>query len=280
MVYDRHFPEGWRALGLAGRPDRVQPVGHQPRPVPTTCGGSSSPPRRWPTSTSSARSTGSASSRSATTTSTARPTSWTRAGSSSATPPPTTRTRCWCATWTWSSWPRSGTCGSSTGTAGPTSTSRWSSAMSTTLISGGTVVTVFGTLDADVLVAGQVSRPRSPGGRPPHLLPAGHGPRGGWRRGPKDSGEPAGGRGGPGHRRDRQVRAAGRDRRAHAHGDAVRRHLLGGYVRDRHPRRGVGRHHDDRRLRRPGQGHLAARRRWTSGTPRRTATARSTTAST
>ena len=33
ICYDRHFPEGWRALGPDGRPDRLQPVGHQPRPV-------------------------------------------------------------------------------------------------------------------------------------------------------------------------------------------------------------------------------------------------------
>src|SRR6516225_3191905 len=135
---------------------------------PSTCGGSSSRPPRWPTSTSSARSTGSVSSRSATTTSTARPTSWTRAASSSATPRPTTRTRCWSGTWTWPSWPRSGTCGSSTATAAPTSTDRWCShepsasegeresrAMSTTLITGGTVVTASGTQDADVLLEGE-----------------------------------------------------------------------------------------------------------------------------
>ena len=33
ICYDRHFPEGWRALGLNGAADRLQPVGHQPRPV-------------------------------------------------------------------------------------------------------------------------------------------------------------------------------------------------------------------------------------------------------
>ena len=75
------------------------------------------------------------------------------------------------------------------------------------------------------------------------------------RRGRRGRG---GGSRGPGHRRHRQVRAARRDRRAHAHGDAVRRHVLRGHLRDRHPRRGVGRHHHDHRLRRPGQGHLAA----------------------
>ena len=59
ICYDRHFPEGWRALGLAGRADRVQPVGDQPRRCRRTCGSWSSRPRRWPTSTSSPRSTGS-----------------------------------------------------------------------------------------------------------------------------------------------------------------------------------------------------------------------------
>ena len=54
------------------------------------------------------------------------------------------------------------------------------------------------------------------------------------------------------------LRAARRHRRAHPHGDAVRRHVLGGHVRDRHPGRGLGRHHHDHRLRGPGQGHLAA----------------------
>ena len=68
-----------------------------------------------------------------------------------------------------------------------------------------------------------------------------------------------GGVGGPGHRRRRALRAARRHRRAHPHGDAVRRHLLGGHVRDRDPGRGLGRHHHDRGLRGPGQGHLAAR---------------------
>src|SRR5262249_51927782 len=120
----------------------------------------------WPTSTSSARSTGSGSSRWVTTTSTGRPTSSTRAASWWATPAPTTRTKWWSGTWTWTSWPRSGTCGSSTPTAAPTSTRPWSSrerAASrgerentvTILISGGAVVTAEGTLAADVLVAGE-----------------------------------------------------------------------------------------------------------------------------
>ena len=139
ICYDRHFPEGWRALGLAGARIVFNPSATS-RGLSRTCGGSSSRPPRSPTSTSSARSTGSASSRSATTTSTARPTSSTRAASSSATPPPTTRTRWWSGIWTWISSPRSGTCGSSTATAAPTSTSRWSSHEHTAmriLIAGG-----------------------------------------------------------------------------------------------------------------------------------------------
>ncbi len=31
ICYDRHFPEGWRQLGLQRRPARLQPVGHPPR---------------------------------------------------------------------------------------------------------------------------------------------------------------------------------------------------------------------------------------------------------
>ena len=75
ICYDRHFPEGWRALGLGGRAHRLQPVSHEPGPVACTSGTWSSPRRPWPTSTSSARSTGWASRTSVTTTSTARRTS-------------------------------------------------------------------------------------------------------------------------------------------------------------------------------------------------------------
>ena len=32
ICYDRHFPEGWRILGLKGARDRVQPLGHPPWP--------------------------------------------------------------------------------------------------------------------------------------------------------------------------------------------------------------------------------------------------------
>ncbi len=83
ICYDRHFPEGWRALGLAGARIVFNPSATS-RGLSQYLWRSSSRPPPWPTSTSSARSTGSGSSRSATTTSTARPTSSTRAASSSA----------------------------------------------------------------------------------------------------------------------------------------------------------------------------------------------------
>ena len=58
ICYDRHFPEGWRALGLGGGQDwcstRRPPAGA----CPCTCGTWSNPPRRWPTSFSSGPSTG------------------------------------------------------------------------------------------------------------------------------------------------------------------------------------------------------------------------------
>ena len=94
ICYDRHFPEGWRALGLAGAQIVFNPLGHQPLRCRRTCGSSSSRPRPWPTSTSSRRSTGWASRSTATTTSTARATSSTRAASSSARSPRRT-TRSW-----------------------------------------------------------------------------------------------------------------------------------------------------------------------------------------
>ena len=100
ICYDRHFPEGWRALGLAGAQIVYNPSRHQPRPVRRTCGSWSSPPPPSPTSTSSPRSTGSAARSTATTTSTAPATSSTRAASSSAAPPPTRRRNCSSATWT------------------------------------------------------------------------------------------------------------------------------------------------------------------------------------
>ena len=59
ICYDRHFPEGWRALGLPA------PRSSSTRRPPAaacrrTCGSWSSPPPPSPTSTSSARSTASA----------------------------------------------------------------------------------------------------------------------------------------------------------------------------------------------------------------------------
>ena len=93
ICYDRHFPEGWRALGLAGRPDRVQPLGHQPRPVRLPVAARAARGRGGQRVLRRARSTGSGWSRSATTTSTGSPTSPTRAASWSATRPPTPATR-------------------------------------------------------------------------------------------------------------------------------------------------------------------------------------------
>ena len=58
---------------------------------------------------------------------------------------------------------------------------------------------------------------------------------------------------------DRPLRHPRRDRRPHPHGAAVRRDVRQGHVRDRDARRGVRRHDLDRRLRRPGQGPVAAR---------------------
>ncbi len=78
------LPRGVAGARSERRRDRVQPVGHQPRACRPTCGSSSSRRRPSPTSTTSAPSTGSASSRSATTTSTARRTSSTPRASSSA----------------------------------------------------------------------------------------------------------------------------------------------------------------------------------------------------
>ena len=84
ICYDRHFPEGARALASTGPRSCSSPA--PPRAAcPSTCGASSSSCTRSPTATTSAPSTGSASSRtSATTTSTGRATSWTRVASSSA----------------------------------------------------------------------------------------------------------------------------------------------------------------------------------------------------
>ena len=86
ICYDRHFPEGWRALGLNGAEIVFNPSATSRGPVASTSGASSSRPPPWPTCTTSARSTASASRpTSATTTSTARATSSIPRASSSAT---------------------------------------------------------------------------------------------------------------------------------------------------------------------------------------------------
>ena len=80
VCYDRHFPEGWRGLGLKGAKIVFNPSATS-RGFPCTYGTWSSPPPRSPTSTSSPPSTGWGPSRSATTTSTGRRTSATRGAS-------------------------------------------------------------------------------------------------------------------------------------------------------------------------------------------------------
>ncbi len=60
ICYDRHFPEGARALGLNGAEIVFNPSATVARPVASTCGSSSSRRTRWPTATTSARSTASA----------------------------------------------------------------------------------------------------------------------------------------------------------------------------------------------------------------------------
>ena len=82
ICYERHFPEGWRALGLAGRENRLQPIGHKPWALGVPVEIKNSPPLRWRTSTSWARSIASAWSPSARTSSTDSRTSWTLAVSS------------------------------------------------------------------------------------------------------------------------------------------------------------------------------------------------------
>ena len=58
ICYDRHFPEGWRALGLNGAEIVFNPNATG-RACATSSGRSSSRPPPWPTSTTSARTTGS-----------------------------------------------------------------------------------------------------------------------------------------------------------------------------------------------------------------------------
>ncbi len=101
ICYDRHFPEGWRALGLNGAEIVFNPSATRAGSR-RTCGSWSSRRRRWPTSTSSGRSTGSASRTWATTTSTA-PTYFVDPRGPVRGRRRLTRTTpsCWCATWTW-----------------------------------------------------------------------------------------------------------------------------------------------------------------------------------
>ena len=75
ICYDRHFPEGARALGLNGAEMVFIPSRHQPRPVRVPVADRAGQRTRSPTATSWAPSTGWASSPWATTTSTARATS-------------------------------------------------------------------------------------------------------------------------------------------------------------------------------------------------------------
>ena len=63
ICYDRHFPEGARALGLNGAEMVFIPSRHVARPVRVPVARRAGQPRRSPTATSSGRSTGSASSR-------------------------------------------------------------------------------------------------------------------------------------------------------------------------------------------------------------------------
>ena len=73
ICYDRHFPEGWRALGLAGAKIVFNPSATSRRPLHAPMGSRAARHRRSPTSTSWQRSTGWGRSRSATTTTTGRP---------------------------------------------------------------------------------------------------------------------------------------------------------------------------------------------------------------
>ncbi len=101
--------------------------------------------------------------------------------------------------------------------------------MTTTLISGGTVISAVGRREADVLIDGEsIAAILAPG-----------------------QASALGIVGDAVDRRDRQVRRARRRRRAHPHVAAVRRHRGVRRLRDRLERRGVGRRDDDRRLRRP-----------------------------
>ena len=84
ICYDRHFPEGARALGLNGAEIVLIPSRHVARPVRVPLAGRAGEPRARQRLLRRHDQPGRHRSRSATTTSTARATSWTRAASSSA----------------------------------------------------------------------------------------------------------------------------------------------------------------------------------------------------
>lgn len=101
ICYDRHFPEGWRALGLNGAQIVFNPSATS-RGLSQYLWGIEQPAAASRMSTTSGPSTGSASRNSAMTTSMASPTSWTpRAvtSASAATPMPQ-RCSCGISTWT------------------------------------------------------------------------------------------------------------------------------------------------------------------------------------
>lgn len=123
ICYDRHFPEGWRALGLAGAEIVFNPSATS-RGLSAYLWQLERLPRPSPTSTSSAPSTGWASRSWATTTSTERRTSSTPRPSSSARWRATRRPNWSSGTWTWPSCGKSATAGSSTATAVRTHTPR------------------------------------------------------------------------------------------------------------------------------------------------------------
>ena len=120
--------------------------------------------------------------------------------------------------------------------------------MTTTVIRNGLVITAADETPADVLIDGE---------QVVALAATGSAAAQGWQADTE-------------HRRDRQVRDPRRRRRAHAHGDALRRHVRRRHLRDRHPGRGLGRHHHDRRLRHPVRRQRRCARAWTPGTPRPT----------
>ena len=147
-----------------------------------------------------------------------------------------TRRRSSSATSTSTRSPRPATTGSSTATAArsPTPRSpRRRGAPMTTLIKGGTVVSSTGSSPQDVLIDGEtIAAVLAPGSTALGVDPA---------SAPTRVIDATG----------KYVIPGGIDG-AHPHGDAVRRHLRLRHLRDRHAGRGVGRHDDDHRLRRAG----------------------------